>query len=112
MNSKKLGKVSELAQILMAIDNIESKCRSRETTAKLTVRHNVPEDERPKNNFDDMVQSVKFAKLQLGAVKNYMFDFKEIYKNVQSHENKQEIQKGDKEISAYLTHLKDNQELI
>ena len=42
-----------------------------------------------------------------------MFDFKEIYKNVQKpHENKQDIQKGDKEISAYLTHLKDNQELI
>lgn len=57
--SKKNGKISELAQILMAIENIEQKCYKREGT-KAAVKHNLP-DNKP-DNFDKMKTSGDFAK--------------------------------------------------
>lgn len=101
ISSKRLGKVSELAQILMAIDNIEAKCFGRKGT-KSTVRHLLPVETKPKN-FDDLNESTRFAKLQLAAIKNYMSDYKEIHKNVQ---------RDDKEVAEFLQKLKDNNELI
>ena len=101
ISSKRLGKVSELAQILMAIDNIEAKCFGRKGT-KSTVRHLLPIETKPKN-FDDLNESTRFAKLQLAAIKNYMSDYKEIHKNVQ---------RDDKEVAEFLQKLKDNNELI
>ena len=106
ISSKKLGKVSELAQILMAIDNIEQKCSNRQGT-KVMVKHQVPAELKPKN-FDDLGASVKFAKLQIAACKNYLFDYIEIHKNVQDAKGGD----GDKEIHSYLQELKNNQDLI
>ena len=96
ISSKKLGRVSELAQILMAIENIEQKCLERKGTKQM-VRHPVPLEQKPKN-FDDLEKSVKFAKLQLGAIKNYLLDYIEIHKNVQDAKDGG----GDKEIHAFL----------
>ena len=51
VRSKRLSKVSELAQILMAIDNIETKCvDGKGSGTKTTVRHNVNAKEKEKNN--------------------------------------------------------------
>ena len=61
------------------------------------VRHPVPLEQKPKN-FDDLEKSVKFAKLQLGAIKNYLLDYIEIHKNVQDAKDGG----GDKEIHAFL----------
>lgn len=41
ISSKKNGKISQLAQILMAIENIEQKCYHRHGT-KAAVKHNLP----------------------------------------------------------------------
>jgi len=47
ISSKKNSKISELAQILMAIENIEQKCFKREGT-KSAVKHNIPNiDQKP-----------------------------------------------------------------
>ena len=52
ISSKKNGQVSELAQILMAIENIEQTCFNREGTSK-AVKHNLPVEQRPAN-FDNL----------------------------------------------------------
>ena len=48
ISSKKNGKISELAQILMAIENIEETCFERKGT-KAAVKHNLPVEQKPAN---------------------------------------------------------------
>jgi chromosome segregation ATPase len=114
VSSKKLGKVSELAQILMAIDNIEVKCFNRQGTKQM-VRHVLPSDEEKPKNFDDLEKSVRYAKMQLSAVKNYLFDYKKIYENIQDPKSMSADGNaviGDKDIQVYLQELKNNSDLI
>lgn len=63
ISSKKLAKISELAQILMAINNTELNCYERKCT-KSAVKHNIssssPADEKPAN-YDDLAKSVVYA---------------------------------------------------
>lgn len=92
--------------MLMAIENIEQKCFNRQGTRTM-VKHQIPVEQKPKN-YDDPEKSVRFAQMQLGAIKNYLFDYLEIHKNVQDHKGGD----GDKEISVYLQDLKNNNELI
>ena len=99
VTSKKLGKISELAQVLMAIDYLEQKCNSRIGT-KSVVKHNI-NVQGPKN-FDDPAASVKYQILQLGAIKNYLFDYIEIHRKVQQAPDQNGDRKGDREIHAYL----------
>ena len=70
-NKKKFGKYSELAQILMAVDDIQYKCEARskyqreELKAKNVIHHRViltrPESDTPKN-FNDPLLRVDYAK--------------------------------------------------
>ena len=104
VRTKRLSKVSELAQILMAIDNIETNCfEGKGSGTKTTVKHYLPLENKPKNLYDDATQRVKYAKLQLVAIRNYLADYKEIHKNVIEQ---------DKTIADYLNQMKDRNELI
>ena len=101
ISSKKNEKVSELAQILMAIENIEQTCFWREGT-KAKVLHPLPVDERPAN-FDQLELSVAYATKQLNAIKYYIGDYSEIIKNVYEQ---------DKGVREYLTKLENEKLLI
>ena len=105
ISSKKLSKISELAQILMAINNIEQTCFNRVSKLRI-VKHNItvdkPGDEKPAN-YDDLTKSVVYANKQLKVLKYYMTDYVEIIKGCQSE---------NKEVQEYLNKLKDRNELI
>lgn len=101
ISSKKNNKISELAQILMAIENIEQKCFKREGT-KSAVKHNIPNIDQKPQNFDNLEASVNFAINQLNVIKYYMADYIEIIKAVEQ----------DPSIKQYLNNLKDRSELI
>ena len=105
-NKNKQYKVTELAQILMAIENIEQKCFNRQGI-KQAVKHIINIEKKPQN-FNDLAERVKYSKAQLAAIKNYLFDYKEISRKVQ--DGKEE--KGDKEIANYINELKNQAELI
>lgn len=84
VKSKKLSKMSELAQILMAIDNIENKCFNRkyerqyEKSNRLAIlKHAIMDNNKPKN-YDHFDERHAFAKKQLAVIENYAQDFKEI----------------------------------
>ena len=104
VRSKRLNKVSELAQILMAIDNIETRCFEKPNKGnKAAVKHVIPIDKKPKDLYDNAIKRSEYAKDQLGAIKNYLADYKEILRCVKEE---------DKSIADYLNQLKDRNELI
>jgi hypothetical protein len=104
VRSKRLNKVSELAQILMAIDNIETRCFEKPNKGnKTAVKHVIPPDKKPKDLYDNAIKRSEYAKDQLGAIKNYLADYKEILKCVKEE---------DKSIADHLNQLKDRNELI
>ena len=95
---QKQSKMSELAQILMAIDNIEQKCFNRTykeqydnaKTSKAILRHYIPDHLKPKKTtYDDPDVEERwfedkhvYAKRQLEMIENYAQDFKAIYNNL------------------------------
>ena len=58
ISSKKLAKISELAQILMAIDNTENICFERKCTNR-AVKHTFPDPKPP--NHNELDKSVVYA---------------------------------------------------
>ena len=81
---KKLQEMSELASILMAIENIEQKCFNRKydnsygKSQRLAIlKHAIVPNTKPKN-YDDFIKSHAYAKKQLAVINNYAQDFKEI----------------------------------
>lgn len=111
-NRKKFGKYSELAQILMAIDDIQTKCEERvdrnrkEYKTKNVVKHSVnyPGGDRKPENFNDPRKSVDAAKAQMESIKNYLSDYIEIMNTVTST--------GDNQIKSYLNDLRNTNSLI
>jgi len=78
VSAKKLGKVSEFAQILMAINNIEAKCN---TMQSLKLRHTVSATQKnptDKEAYNDLQSRGVYAKLQLKAIGTYIKDYKAI----------------------------------
>ena len=79
--------MSELAQILMAIDNIEQKCFNRQydreyegkSNRLVILKHQVPveSNQKPKN-YDNFDERHAYAKKQLQVIETYAQDFKEI----------------------------------
>lgn len=107
VKSKKLSRMSELAQILMAIDNIEQKCFKREykeqygkSNRLAILKHSVQVENnmRPKN-YDNFDERHAYAKKQLAVIDNYAQDFKEITNGLmQDKEVKDMLKKNEKEI--------------
>jgi len=97
-SSKKLGKVSELARILMAIDNLEKRCLNRkEQNSFLKYPLNILMNLEDPKNFNMFQKRSKFfliffveeyAKAQLTFIEQYFKDFKAVVENVN---NKQDI---------------------
>lgn len=101
MKSKKLSRMSELAQILMAIDNIEQKCFNRKydesygkSNRQSILKHQVPVDSnmRPRN-YDDFVERHGFAKKQLDVIDHYAQDFKEIVNGLNNNKENAEVRR-------------------
>lgn len=55
-------KISEFAQILMAIGNIESFCANRDGAAKTLIKHQV-KAEKTSKHFDSFTDSAQYAEL-------------------------------------------------
>lgn len=107
-NRKKFGKFSELAQILMAIENIQVKCEERaEKYRKVSklIRHNTNKDYKPEN-FNSPRRSVEYAKLQLQTIKKFLVDYIEITNSIK----KDPFVGAD--IRKYLDDLKSSGDLI
>jgi chromosome segregation ATPase len=81
-SSKKLSKVSELARILMAINNLESRClnRKEKSALKYPLQQLVNLDD-PKN-FNMFKERQVYAKAQLVFIEQYLKDFKTIVQNI------------------------------
>ena len=81
-SSKKLSKVSDLARILMAIDNLENRCLNRKdkSALKYPLQQYVGLDD-PKN-FNLFKHRAIYAKAQLTFIAQYLNDFKTIVKNI------------------------------
>ena len=84
VKSKKLQNMSELAQILMAIENIEQKCFNRKydreygkSNRLAILKHAIIDNNKPKN-YNDFDERHAYAKKQLAVIDNYAQDFKEI----------------------------------
>ena len=97
VKSKKLKQMSELAQILMAIDNIEQKCYNRnynqnygKSSRQAILKHNIPDDGIKPKNYNDFDERHGYAKKQLAVIDNYAQDFKEIVSGLMAD-------KGDKD---------------
>ena len=89
-SSKKLGKVSELARILMAIDNLEKRCLNRkEQNSFLKYPLNILMNLEDPKNFNMFQKRKEYAKAQLLFIEQYLRDFKAVVENVST--NKQEI---------------------
>ena len=80
ISAKKRGKISEFAQILMAINNIETKCLEMRATK---IRHVVKEGKKPAD-FDNLQERGLYAKLQLKAIGSYMKDYKQMREGLMS----------------------------
>ena len=85
VKSKALNKMSELAQMLMAIDNIENKCFNRtydraygsKSSRQAVLKHAIQDTNKPKN-YNDFDERHAYAKKQLTVIEAYAVDFKEI----------------------------------
>ena len=104
MSSKKLSKVSDLARILMAIDNIETRCLNRKdkSVLKYPVQQLNPALIDPKN-FNHFKQRSDYAKGQLTQIQQYLSDFQVIISN---------IYKEHDVIKSTIKQKKDNNEII
>jgi chromosome segregation ATPase len=102
-SSKKLSKVSELARILMAINNLESRClnRKEKSALKYPLQQLVNLDD-PKN-FNMFKERQVYAKAQLVFIEQYLKDFKTIVQNIM--EKNQKVKEG-------IQAKRDNNEII
>ena len=71
-SSKKMGKTSELALMLMAIDNLYNKCHNRQSLLKYPITADDPK------NFDNFLARSNYSQIQLEFVSQYLMDFKKI----------------------------------
>lgn len=107
-NRKKFGKYSELAQVLMAINDIQEKCEKRYEYVKKEFKsknhankHPVPYNEKDKpTDFNDPKKRVEYAKAQMISIEKYLIDYIKIMDGLLTHE-----QHGDK-IRNYLQELR------
>jgi len=102
-SKKKLSKVSDLARILMAIDNLENRCLNRKDKSALKyplLQYTGKDD--PKN-FNLFKERAIYAKHQLHFIAQYLKDFRTIVETI--HETKEGIRMKIKE-------KKDNNEII
>ena len=106
MSSKKLSKVSDLARILMAIDNIETRCLNRKdkSVLKYPVQQLNPALVDPKN-FNHFKQRSEYAKGQLTQIQQYLSDYKAIISNIYND-------KDHEYIKTTIKQKKDNNEII
>lgn len=81
LNRKKFGKYSDLAQVLMAVNDIQLKCEERsdgqrKQKVKNVIHHKVnwPSDYKPEN-FNDPRLRVDYAKAQMESIKLYLSDY-------------------------------------
>jgi hypothetical protein len=116
-SSKKLSKVSDLARILMAIDNLEKRCLNRKEKSALKYPlQQLVNLEDPKN-FNMFKQRAVYAKAQLTFIQQYLEDFNAIIKNVlepgvpRDEKEKAELKKKE-EIKQEIKRMKDNNEII
>lgn len=99
-SSKKLGKVSDLARILMAIDNLENRCLNRKEKSGL--KYPIVGLDDPKN-FNLFKERSVYAKEQLRFIEQYLLDFKTIVSN---------IMERNQDIKVAIKLKKDNNEII
>ena len=114
---KKSSKISDLARILMAIDNLEKRCLNRKEKSALKYPlQQLVNLEDPKN-FNMFKQRAVYAKAQLTFIQQYLEDFNAIIKNVlepsapKDDKEKAELKKKE-EIKAEIKRMKDNNEII
>lgn len=86
-SSKKLSKVSDLARILMAIDNLENRClnRKEKSALKYPLQSLVGLDD-PKN-FNQFKQRSVYAKFQLQFIEQYLKDFSKIVEKMMDRQD-------------------------
>jgi hypothetical protein len=102
-SSKKLSKVSDLARILMAIDNLEKRCLNRKEKSALKYPlQQLVNLEDPKN-FNMFKQRQVYAKAQLVFIEQYLKDFQSIVQNIM--EKNQKVKEG-------IQAKRDNNEII
>lgn len=78
VNSNKLNNMSQLAQILMAIENIEQKCFNRKydkeysgkSNRSAILPHQIKDATKPKN-FNNFDERHAYAKKQLEVIERY-----------------------------------------
>ena len=99
-SSKKLSKISDLARILMAINNIEVKCYNRKENSRLKYAMTGLDDPKNFNNFK--LRSV-YAMEQLKLIEQYLTDFQKIVENVYTE---------NPDIKLKIKEKKDNNEII
>lgn len=91
--------MSQLAKILMAIENIEQKCFNRKYDREYNgksnrlaiLKHAIVPNNKPKT-FNDFIERHAYAKKQMAVIDNYALDFKEIAQGLYA----------DKQVSAML----------
>ena len=103
VSSKKLSKVSDLARILMAIDNLETRCLNRKEKSALKYPLQQLLGLSDPKNFNLFKQRSEYAKAQLQFIEQYLLDFQQIIKSV--YEKREDIK-------AAIKQKKDNNEII
>lgn len=73
--------MSELARILMAVDNLEKKCLNRRERSALQYPMSAVNLEDPKN-FNMFNKRATYAKAQLQFIEQYLKDFSHIIKDI------------------------------
>lgn len=102
-SSKKLSKVSDLARILMAIDNLEYRCLNRKEKSNLKYPlQQLTGLEDPKN-FNMFKQRSVYAKAQLTFIEQYLKDFQTIVSKIMERKE---------DIKVEIKRKKDNNEII
>ena len=102
-SSKKLSKVSDLARILMAIDNLENRCLNRKEKSGLKYPLSSLVGLEDPKNFNLFKQRSVYAKEQLRFIEQYLLDFQSIVSNIMDR---------NVDIKAEIKRKKDNNEII
>ena len=98
---KKRNKISEYAQILMAINNVEERCLNRKyedknikggaTQKQSNIRHQVVDAENKPKDYNNFNRRGQFAIYQLKAIYAYLNDFKSMADHLQRDPEKKGI---------------------
>lgn len=80
---KRMGKTSEIGQILMSIDNLYKKCIERETNSKNAgIKYQVSNESAHPKDFNDVKIRGEYAVQQLTKIKDHLRDFKKLIDDV------------------------------